>query len=65
MNTLLFAGLLPPELNLTEMAMGVTGVGFAVAIVRDMAENHGWQIRVTDGDDDGARFGITDVDLRE
>ncbi|WP_276252085.1 histidine kinase N-terminal 7TM domain-containing protein [Haloarcula rara] len=33
-NSLLFAGLLPPELNLTEMAMGVTGVGFAVAIFR-------------------------------
>ena len=41
------------------------GTGFGLAIVRDMAENHGWDIRVTDGEAGGARFEITGVDLRE
>ena len=41
------------------------GTGFGLAIARDMAENHGWDIRVTDGDAGGARFEITGVDLRE
>lgn len=41
------------------------GTGFGLAIARDMAENHGWDIRVTDGDDGGARFEITGVELRE
>ena len=41
------------------------GTGFGLAIVRDMAETHGWDIRVTDGDDGGARFEITGVDLQE
>ena len=41
------------------------GTGFGLAIVRDMAETHGWDIQVTEGDDGGARFEITGVDFRE
>jgi signal transduction histidine kinase len=41
------------------------GTGLGLAIVRDMARNHGWDIRVTDGRDGGARFEVTAVDLSE
>ena len=41
------------------------GTGFGLAIVRDMAETHGWDVRVIESDDGGARFEITDVTLRE
>jgi len=41
------------------------GTGVGLAIARDMAENHGWDIRVTDGEDGGARFEIAGVDLTE
>ncbi|MFC6756663.1 sensor histidine kinase [Halomicroarcula sp. GCM10025894] len=41
------------------------GTGVGLAIARDMAENHGWDIQVTDGADGGARFEITGVDLTE
>lgn len=35
--------------------------GFGLAIVKTIAEAHGWDIRVTDSDDDGARFEITGI----
>ena len=37
------------------------GTGFGLSIVKAIAEAHGWDIRVTDGDDGGARFEITGV----
>ncbi|MFC6974037.1 ATP-binding protein [Halomicroarcula sp. GCM10025709] len=39
------------------------GTGFGLSIVRDIVEAHGWEIRVTDGSDGGARFEITGVDI--
>lgn len=39
------------------------GTGFGLSIVERIVEAHGWTVRVTDGDDGGARFDVTDVDL--
>lgn len=39
------------------------GTGFGLSIVREIAEAHGWQITVTEGEDGGARFEITGVDI--
>jgi len=41
------------------------GTGFGLAIVKRIAEAHGWEVTVTEGTDGGARFVFTDVDLRE
>ncbi len=41
------------------------GTGFGVPIVRQVAEAHGWTIRVTDGSEGGARSEITDVEIVE
>ncbi|WP_142858923.1 PAS domain S-box protein [Salinigranum halophilum] len=38
------------------------GTGFGLAIVREIAEAHGWTVRATDGDRGGARFEVTGVD---
>jgi PAS domain S-box-containing protein len=44
--------------------LGVTteesGTGFGLGIVQQVAEAHGWEITVRNGEDDGARFEITD-----
>ena len=39
------------------------GTGFGLTIVRRIAEAHGWQVRIVDGTDGGARFEFTGVDL--
>lgn len=39
------------------------GTGFGLSIVRQIAEAHGWTIRVSDGSENGARFEITDVEF--
>ncbi|MFB6228827.1 MAG: PAS domain S-box protein [Halobacteriales archaeon] len=39
------------------------GIGFGLAIVRQVAEAHGWEVGVTDGSDNGARFEITGVEF--
>ena len=39
------------------------GVGFGLSIVERIVEAHGWEIRVTDGNEDGARFEITGVEF--
>jgi PAS domain S-box-containing protein len=41
------------------------GTGIGLAIVAQIAEAHGWQIRITEGTLDGARFEITDVETVE
>ncbi|MDS0279448.1 ATP-binding protein [Halomicroarcula sp. S1AR25-4] len=41
------------------------GTGFGLAIVRQIAEAHGWDVRVTESTDGGARFEITGVDTPE
>ncbi|MDY6819899.1 MAG: PAS domain S-box protein [Halobacteriales archaeon] len=38
------------------------GIGFGLAIVREVVEAHGWEITVTDSDSGGARFEITGVE---
>ena len=39
------------------------GTGFGLAIVREIAEAHGWDVQVTDGTDGGARFEVTGVEV--
>ena len=41
------------------------GTGFGLRIVKRIADAHGWEIRVTDSADGGARFEITGVDAVE
>ena len=41
------------------------GIGFGLSIVNQIAEAHGWEIRVTDGEDGGARFEIAGVTAAE
>lgn len=38
------------------------GSGFGLAIVEQIVQAHDWEIDVTDGDDGGARFEVTDID---
>ncbi|MUW14409.1 PAS domain-containing protein [Halorubrum sp. CBA1125] len=42
---------------------GEAGTGFGLSIVKRVVEAHGWEIRVTDGTDGGARFEITGVEF--
>ncbi|PSQ56183.1 hybrid sensor histidine kinase/response regulator [Halobacteriales archaeon SW_8_68_21] len=42
-----------------------TGTGFGLAIVQRIAEAHGWEVVVTEGDDGGARFEFVGVDRPE
>ncbi len=39
------------------------GTGLGLNIVREMAEAHDWEVRVTESADDGARFEVTGVEL--
>ena len=41
------------------------GTGFGLSIVQRIAEAHGWNVRVTECSDGGARFEITNVDSGE
>jgi signal transduction histidine kinase len=38
------------------------GTGFGLNIVEEIADAHGWDIRVTEGPDSDARFEITGVE---
>ncbi|MFB6173794.1 MAG: PAS domain S-box protein [Halobacteriales archaeon] len=40
------------------------GTGFGLNIVDEIAEAHGWEITLTDSEAGGARFEITDVEVR-
>ncbi|WP_302080780.1 histidine kinase N-terminal 7TM domain-containing protein [Salinibaculum rarum] len=42
---------------------GEAGTGLGLAIVKRIIEAHGWEIRVTEGRDGGARFEVTGVDF--
>ncbi|MBP2251007.1 PAS domain S-box-containing protein [Halarchaeum solikamskense] len=39
------------------------GTGFGMSIVKQVADAHGWDVRVTDGSESGARFEITGVEF--
>lgn len=39
------------------------GTGFGPAIVKQVADAHGWTIRVTDSSEGGPRFEITGVEF--
>ena len=41
------------------------GTGFGLAIVREIVNAHGWNIRVSESDAGGARFEITGVEVRD
>jgi signal transduction histidine kinase len=41
------------------------GTGFGLAIVKEIVEAHGWEIRVTESQEGGARFEIAGVDFAE
>ena len=40
-----------------------TGTGFGLSIVKQVADAHGWNVRVTNGSNGGARFEITGVEF--
>jgi signal transduction histidine kinase len=40
---------------------GSDGTGFGLAIVRGIAEAHGWRVSLTESESGGARFEFTDV----
>ncbi|MDB2287064.1 PAS domain S-box protein [Halorubrum ezzemoulense] len=44
-------------------SQSANGTGFGLNIVKQIVNAHGWQIRVTDGEDGGARFEITNVNF--
>ena len=39
------------------------GTGFGLSIVKRVAEAHGWEVRVTDGAEGGARFELTGIEM--
>ena len=41
------------------------GTGFGLTSVRQIALAHGWEVAVTESEDGGARFEVTDVDRIE
>jgi signal transduction histidine kinase/DNA-binding response OmpR family regulator len=41
------------------------GTGFGLSIVKQVANAHGWTVRVTDGPEGGARFEITGLEFAE
>ncbi|WP_138007012.1 hybrid sensor histidine kinase/response regulator [Halalkalirubrum salinum] len=57
---------IPPKNRESIFEAGYTtsesGTGFGLAIVSEIAEAHGWTVRVTDAENGGARFEFTDVE---
>ncbi|OYR54849.1 hypothetical protein DJ71_27145 [Halorubrum sp. E3] len=41
------------------------GTGFGLAIVADIADAHGWTLRVAEAESGGARFELTNVGVRD
>lgn len=52
--------ILEPGYSLTEET-----TGFGLGIVKQLVDAHGWEIRITDSDDDGTRVEITEVNMLE
>jgi signal transduction histidine kinase len=38
-----------------------SGTGFGLGIVTEVVQAHGWDVSITDSEDGGARFEVTDV----
>lgn len=45
----------------TGYSTATEGTGFGLTIVKQIAEAHGWTVRLTESDAGGARFEFTDV----
>ena len=43
---------------------GADGTGLGLSIVQSIAQAHGWELHVEDGREGGARFVVTDADVR-
>ncbi|MFW6458824.1 MAG: sensor histidine kinase [Halodesulfurarchaeum sp.] len=60
---------IPPEERESVFGFGYskreTGTGFGLAIVKQVVDAHGWDIRITEGADGGSRFEITDIEVAE
>jgi signal transduction histidine kinase len=58
---------IPKEKRETVLQAGYSsdadGTGFGLAIVKEIVEAHGWEIRVTESEEGGARFEIAGVDF--
>jgi PAS domain S-box-containing protein len=57
---------IPPDDRATVFDSGYTtarnGTGFGLSVVQQIAKAHGWDVSVSESDDDGARFDVEDVD---
>jgi PAS domain S-box-containing protein len=57
---------IPPEERESVLEAGYStdqdGTGFGLSIVQQVADTHGWDVRITDAPGGGARIEITDVD---
>lgn len=60
---------IPEEERITVFEAGYStkegGTGFGLSIVKQVAEAHGWELRVTESSNGGTRFEITGMELSE
>ena len=60
---------IPPDKREQVLEAGHTsasgGTGFGLTIVKRIAEAHGWEVSITDGQDGGARFEFDNVSISE
>ena len=60
---------IPEEKRETVFDSGFTtnrdGTGFGLAIVREIIEAHGWTVSLTDSDEGGARFEVTNIEIND
>jgi signal transduction histidine kinase len=54
-----------PQVFKTGTSTAYDGTGLGLSIVEQIVEAHDWQIELTDGADDGARFEIKDVEFSQ
>jgi signal transduction histidine kinase len=56
---------IPPEKRSDVVQAGYTesenGTGFGLSIVNQIVDGHDWQLDITEGDDGGARFEISNT----